>query len=115
MFDSVDLTVNVRKSVLTPTQKLEFLGITLNSVNMSATLPSRCKESIKTQGLRLLKKDPTLHDLAVFTGLAVASDSAVNLALLRYKYLEIVRNRELSQNRGNYNTVITLDDHAKDR
>ena len=115
MFDSVGITVNVRKSVLTPTQEVEFLGITLNSVNMSATLPSRRKESIKSQGLRLLKKDPTLHDLAVFIGLAVASDSAVNLARLSYKYLEIVRNQELSQNRGNYNTVITLDDHAKDK
>ena len=53
-------------------------------------------ECIKTQGLLLLKKDPILHDWAVFIGLAVASDSAVPLVPLRIKYLEIVRNRELT-------------------
>lgn len=114
MFDSVGLIINVKKSVLFPTQEVEFLGIILNSVTMSATLPSRRKESIKTHRLRLLNKNPTLHDLAVFISLAVASDSAVPLAPLRYKYLEIVRNRELSQNKGNYAAVITLDRHAID-
>ncbi|KAK4321821.1 hypothetical protein Pmani_007448 [Petrolisthes manimaculis] len=114
IFDSVGLTINVNKSVLFPTQKVEFLGISLNSVTMTATLPLSRKESIKNQGLILLKDDPTLHDLAIFIGLAVASDPAVNLAPLRYKYLEIVRNKGLSQNKGNYNSVIALDNHAKD-
>lgn len=114
MFDSVGLTINVKKSVLTPTQEVEFLGIILNSVTMTATLPSRRKERIKTQGLRLLNKNPTLHDLAVFIGLAVASDSAVPLAPLRYKYLEIVKIRELSRSKGNFAAVITLDRHAID-
>ncbi|KAK4328559.1 hypothetical protein Pmani_001035 [Petrolisthes manimaculis] len=81
---------------------------------MTATLPLSRKESIKNQGLILLKDDPTLHDLAIFIGLAVASDPAVNLAPLRYKCLEIVSNKGLSQNKGNYNSVIVLDSHAKD-
>lgn len=58
------------RNLLTPTQEVEFLGIILNSVTMTATLPSRRKERIKTQGLRLLNKNPTLHDLAVFIDLA---------------------------------------------
>lgn len=47
-----------------------------------------------------------------FHWLALALDSAVPLSPLRYKYLEIVRNRELSQNKGIYNAVINLDSHA---
>lgn len=97
MFDSIGLTVNVKKSVLISPQEVEFIGISLNSVTMSATLPSGRKENIKTQGLRFLKKNPTLHNLAVSIGLAVASDSAVPLAPLRYKYLVTVRNREQRQ------------------
>lgn len=54
-----------------------------------------------------------MHALAVFIGLAVASDPAVTLAPLRYKYLEIVRNKELVKRKGNYGAIITLDDHAK--
>ena len=113
-FDSVGLTVNVNKSILSPTQEVEFLGIILNSVAMTASLPSRRKESIKTRGLSLLRDKPTIHDLAAFIGLAVASEAAVNLAPLRYKYLEIVRNRELTLSKGNYNSVISLDSHAQD-
>ncbi|KAK4303876.1 hypothetical protein Pmani_024127 [Petrolisthes manimaculis] len=95
LFDSVGLTVNLNKSVLVPTQKVEFLGITLNSSDMTATLPSRRRHSIKKHGNLLLKGDTSLHALAVFIGLTVASEPAVTLAPLRYKYLEIVRNKEL--------------------
>ena len=93
---------------------MEFLGVLLNSWDITATLPSRKKEHIKEQSLLLLKKDTTLHDLASFIGLTVASDPAVELAPLRYKYLEIIRNRELALNLGDYNARITLDAHARD-
>ncbi|KAK3881370.1 hypothetical protein Pcinc_014187 [Petrolisthes cinctipes] len=114
LFDLVGLTVNLNKSVLVPTQEIEFLGITLNSLNMTATLPSRRRNNIKEQGSLLLKGGTSLHALAVFTGLTVASEPAVTLAPLRYKYLEIVRNKELVKNKGNYSAIINLDDHAKD-
>ncbi|MPC74268.1 hypothetical protein E2C01_068624 [Portunus trituberculatus] len=45
--------------------------------------------------------------------MTVASDPAVELALLRYKYLEIVRNGELARNHGVYHSTITLDNHAR--
>lgn len=64
--------------------------------------------------MTLLRDDPTLHDLATFIGHAVPSEPAVNLAPLWYKYLEIVRNKELSLSKGNYNSVIVLNSHAKD-
>lgn len=44
----------------------------------------------------------------------VATDSAVKLAPLRYKYLEVIRNRELTKNHGNYNANVILDHHAKE-
>ncbi|XP_045127706.1 uncharacterized protein LOC123514122 [Portunus trituberculatus] len=114
LFDSVGLTVNLSKSVLVPMQEVEFLGILLNSLEMTATLPLRRKDGIKKQDGLLLKGDTTLYDLAAFIGLAVASDPAVTLAPLRYKYLEIIRNKELVKNKGNYLVKITLDDHAKE-
>ena len=47
LFDSLELTVNINKSVLVPTHEVEFLGIILNSVSMTATLPFRKKEHSK--------------------------------------------------------------------
>lgn len=114
LFDELGLTVQVKKSVLVPTQVVEFLGIVLDSVSMSATLPPRRKERIKSQGAVLLQGDPSIHDLASFVGLAVASEPAVNLAPLRYKYLEIVKNENLVIHKGDYSALITLDGHAKD-
>ena len=114
LFDSLGLTVNVRKSGLKPTQKVTFLGVVLDSVAMTATLPSCRKERIKEQGLLLLKGNVTLQDLSSFIGLAVASALAVELAPLRYKYLEILRNQGLVRSCGDYYTNITLDDHARD-
>lgn len=65
LFDALGLTINVKKSVLTPTQEIEFLGIVFNSVSMTATLPSRRRERIKQQGrLLLLRDNITLRDLA---------------------------------------------------
>lgn len=92
LFDSVGLTVNPLKSFLEPIQEVEFLGVVLNSVTMTATLSPYRKEYIKKQGLQLLQGDITLLELVSFIGLAVASDSAMELALVRYKYLEIIRN-----------------------
>ncbi|XP_045105475.1 uncharacterized protein LOC123500986 [Portunus trituberculatus] len=108
------LTINVQKSVLQPTQDIKYLGVVLNSADMTVALPPVRKERIKAQGRLLLKKEVTLLHLSSFIGLTVASDPAVELAPLRYKYLEIIRNRELTRTHGNYNSKITLDDHARE-
>ena len=48
----------------------------------------------------------SLRELAAFTGLAVAAEPAVDLALGCYKYLEIIRNRELARHHGDYGTRV---------
>ena len=114
LLDSLGLTVNLTKSVLTPSQEIEFLGVILNSVSMTATLTARKKERVKAQGLLLLEGDVSLLALSSFIGMAVASDPAVELAPLKYKYLEIFRNRMLSLHHGNYDSHVILDGHARE-
>ena len=65
----------------------------LNSTDMTAALPSVRKERIKAQDRLLLKKEVTLLELPSFIALTVASDQAVELVQIIYKYLEIIRNR----------------------
>ena len=65
----------------------------LNSTDMTAALPSVRKERIKAQDRLLLNKEVTLLELPSFIALTVASDPAVELAQIIYKYLEIIRNR----------------------
>lgn len=80
---------------------------------MTATLTTCKKERIKALDLQLLSKEVSLMELSSFIGMAVASDPAVELAPLRYEYLEIVRNRELGSHHGNYSSSVILDCHAQ--
>ena len=59
------------------------------------------------------KKSCTVQCLAEFIGNVVAATPGVAQAPLHYKGLESVKNDALSWNKGNYNAVITLPDHAK--
>ena len=102
------------KSCLNPSQEIEFLVVILISKEMMASLPFCRKEQIKVKDRSLLKGDVTLSDLASFIGLTVASDPTVELAPIRCKYLEIIKNRELSRFHGNYEAKISLDSHARD-
>ena len=43
LLQALGFNINRKKSVLTPTQSLEFLGFILNSVNMTITLTTRRK------------------------------------------------------------------------
>lgn len=114
LFDSLGHMINVQKSVLVPAQEVEFLGIVRNSTAMTATLPSCRKDRIKESGRALLRGPVTLHGLTSFIGLAVAFEPAVELAPVKYNFLEIIRNRELARNKGNYLSKIALDSHVKD-
>ena len=112
--DNLGFTINVGKSNLIPSQRIEFLGYDLNSKDMSATLPERKCEWICELGYRILT--PALvriRDLASFIGTVVATEHAVPLAALRYKYLEIVRNDGLRAHKGDYNQYIMLNDRAR--
>ena len=101
------------RSVLKPKQRDTFLGVVLDLVTMTVTLSSCRKERIKEQGLLLLKDDTTLLDLSSFIGLAVAAGPAVELAPLRYRYLELIRDHGLDRSGGDFDRVITLDIHAQ--
>ena len=117
--DSLGLTINFGKSYLFPTQKIEFLGFILDSTLMSITLTRPKQEKIRSLGSALLVNPAvTIRDLAVFIGNVVAASYGVCRAPLRFKYLEIFKNRALKSLQGKvpfaraYDSLITLDDKA---
>jgi hypothetical protein len=104
----------MQKSLLTPTQKIEFLGFVLDSKTMNVSLAPRKMDKIVMLGKTLLTKSKiSIRDLASFIGNTVAAEPGVPLAPLKYKFLEIERNKHLADSRGNYDTMITLSKPAK--
>ena len=114
LFDSLGITTSLQKSSLIPSQRIEFLGFILDSKQMTIQLTAHKNDKIKALGLDLLKqKTLTVRQLASFIGNVVAATPAVPLAPLKFKFLEIERNRALLVSSGDYEHHIQLSQKAK--
>ena len=109
LFDDLGLTVHPAKSILDPSQVIEFLGFKINSKNMTVSLTSKKQDKIRNMAIELLNsRKVTIRDLASFIGNLVATQPAVPLAPLRYKYIEIAKNKLLNANNGVYDAKVSL-------
>ena len=110
ILDKMGLTVNLKKSILTPKQIIDFIGFTLNSKNMTIKLTKKRRNNIIKLGTTLLNKSNcSIRLLASFIGHLVASEAAVPLAPLYYKHLEINKNESLKKHKGNFNAKIKIE------
>ncbi len=113
-FDELGLTIHTKKSVLNPVSEIEYLGFVLNSRNMTVALTIRKKQKIIDLAQSILRKESiAIRDLAQLIGNFVAAEPGVSHAPLRYKPLEIIRNRELSKSKGDFEASFTLSQSAR--
>ena len=77
-FDKLGLTIHPEKSVIVPAHAIEYLGFTLNLVDMTVELTERKKDKIAALARSLLqRKMVTIHELAQFIGNLVAAAPGV--------------------------------------
>ena len=89
LFHHLGLTLNPKKSVLDPTQIIEFLGVIVNSLELTFSLPekkalkliSRCQEAYNRVTM-------TLRELCSLTGKLRATAPAVSPAPLQIRFLQ---------------------------
>ena len=113
-FDDLGLTIHPQKSVFVPTQKVEYLGFVLNSQNMTVAITQKKKQKIAEMAHKLLQKTQvSLREFASFIGNLVATTPGVEYAPLRYKPLEIVKNKALKRAKGDYDGIVYLDGETK--
>ena len=116
MFDSLGLYIHIHpdKSILEPSQALEFLGFVLNSVTMTVTLSHTKAENIKHVCKDLLTRtQPTIGEVAVVIGKLVASCPEVAMGSLFYRQLENDKIAEIKFHHGNFNESMVLSPTAK--
>ena len=108
LFHHLGLIVNMKKSVLTPQKEIEFLGILVNSQEMTFSLPREKIESLKGLCQNILtSKQITLRELSSLVGKLRATAPAVIPAPLQLRYLQQVLVR--GQQKGyHYETMISL-------
>ena len=109
LFTLLGFTIHPVKSVLEPTQTIQFLGFVIDSVAMTVKLPP---SKSANQNL-VLNCNPTIREVAQVIGLIVSSFPAVQYAQLHYRTLESEKIHALKVNAGNYEFTMTLSQMAK--
>lgn len=102
-------TVHVDKSVLTPTQRIIFLGFIFDSVSMTVILTLEKKEKIRDLGLRIRHSSTfTIRQLAQFLGNIVAAFPAVPYGKLHYREMERNKISALKTSKGDFDANMSL-------
>jgi len=107
--------VNVAKSVTTPTQQIEFLGLRVDSTSLHLSLPGEKLHHIRMEvSQHLQRSQVTARQLAQLIGKLHAASQAVLPAPLFYRSLQVDLQRALSQANQNYNMTLSLSPQGKE-
>lgn len=99
--------VNYDKSILVPTQRIEFLGIVVNSASMEIPFPQKKVLNIMHEARNLLASEAvSARQLARMVGMLSSCIPAVIPAPLHYHSLQLMKNQAVF--RGGYNQQTTL-------
>ena len=104
--------VHHSKSTFIPTQRIEFLGFIIDTVNMTITLTPRKKEKIKKLGYGLLHNKVTVRMVSSFIGNLTAAFDAVPFGKLHYRHLEMSKTISLKMQGYNFDAPCYLSNKA---
>ena len=109
----LDFIINIKKSILHPCQKIEFLGMEIDSIKMTLSLtPEKVQKVVKTCQNLLRSHSTTLLELTRVVGLLSSTIQAVEPAKIQLRFLQqqqIVCLRK----KMNYQSVITLNTKSR--
>ena len=120
LFECLGLIVNHKKSILDPTQGLEFLGFEIHTQSMTMSLPQEKMRKIQQDARRLAAKTSvSIREIAQFVGKATATMRALPTAPLHYRALQLLMNSVHPEDQGQegvtskFSTVVPLNPRSK--
>ena len=114
LFSTLGLVVHPDKSVLEPAQRLEFLGLLLNSILMRVTLTLQKVDKITGACTSFSNKRlrVSIRDVCRVIGLLVSSFPGVMFGPLHYRALEKDKVQALKLSGGNFDSYMMLSQSA---
>ena len=113
LLQHLGFVINLKKSILTPQQKLEFLGLLVSFLNMSLSLTPEKLMKVTSQCLKLYKTDKvSILQMTKLVGLLSSPAQAVLPAQLQFWYYQQIQVESLSQD-PSYQHQVTLNSSAK--
>lgn len=89
LLENLGFIVNMEKSILFPSQEMEFLGVLVSSIHMSFSLPESKVLNLRNDCRRLLiSRTASWSDLARLIGKMIAAKAAIFQAPLHYRALQ---------------------------
>ena len=114
LLENLGFIINLEKSVLTPSQQMEYLGVIINSLNMTFKVPEEKVLKLKNLCTQMLKlKTFPVRKLASLIGNLMAIAPAFTLAPLQIRFLQKCMNTQLGKNKQRYESLMKLDTQAK--
>ena len=109
LFQNLGFTINVPKSVIFPTTRIEHLGFIIDSVSMMVSMtPEKTNKIIELVQDCLTKEKMTIRMIARIIGKINATRPANKWAALFTKQLEIEKNYALFANKFNYDAFMEV-------
>ena len=110
LFSRLGLKINPEKSVIVPSQTIEFLGFVIDSVRMTVTLTARKMGKIKSLCLSFLRPGKlfTIRQVASFIGKLVSAFPGVEFGPLHYRHLTADKEYHLTLNSHNFDAEMSL-------
>ena len=110
LLECLGFIINTEKSVLTPDQTIEFLGLTVNSINMELQLPPAKIKQIRAESRQIMRMaGPTsARILARLLGKMNSMTCVIPPAPLFYRNLQMALSNALETNSQDYEGTLTL-------
>ena len=110
LLEKLGYLINREKSVLEPTQRLEYLGFLIDTVEMKFFLPETKILKIQNLAEKFVSEQISARQLASFLGLLQATLPAITIAPLYFRNLQRDLSKALNSSEGNqsYQTVVVL-------
>ena len=107
--------INWEKSALVPTQMIQYLGLKVDSTQMTIALPKdKLRGIVQSCSQASRENSITIRDLARLIGKMTATAMAVLPAPLCYRSLQRLKNQSLFATSGDYEAKVLLDQAARE-
>ena len=108
LLEILGFAIHEGKSILNPTQKIEFLGVVFNSVKLAISITKGKTEVIILKIRRFLEnKSPTITELVPVIGSVISLFPAIPFCKLHYRALEKAKTNALKRFAANFDKQIS--------
>ena len=107
-------TISWKKSVLGPTQSIDYLGFTIDSTTLTLTIPGTKVTSLVTMAQDTLTQfRMSIRHFAGVVGRLAATDPGNDRAKVHIKVLQRVKQNALTRSQGDYESTVYLSSATK--